>query len=243
MSPRLAPRGAIRFPAPLVLLLVARDAASRAGRARWGETGRGSGLHVRSEALNSIEMDALDDAEPKLSGQSVLDTRWAFEQVIGPDAMQRARATVKASAREVYEAATALTWVPYSAIRLVHDAYAREAGRDVDELLAEVVPLSAERSLTTVWRPLLRSTTDDALLSRLASMYARSRSRGTMSGSMVGLGAAIVEVTDWASLPERDVQPIALSIAAYLRLTGREAATVHATRTASGVQFRMSWRI
>lgn len=214
----------------------------RAGRARWGDADRISGLHLRSEVLNSIEMDALDDAEPKLSGQAVLDTRWAFERVIGLEAMERARATVKASARDAYEQATALTWVPYSAIRLVHEAYAREVGRDVDELLAEVVPLSAERSLTTVWRPLLRVTSDDALLARLASMYARSRTRGTMSGRMLGRGAALVEVTDWASLPERDVQPIALSIAAYLRLTGRESATVRASRTATGVQFRLTWR-
>ncbi len=220
---------------------MAREAA-RAGRARWGDTSVGSGLRVRPEALNSMEMDALDDAEPKLSGQSVLDTRWAFEQVIGADAMRRALETVKSSARGVYESTSALTWVPYSAIRLVHDAYAREAGRPVDELLAEVVPLSAERSLTTVWRPLLRTTTDEALLARLASMYARSRSRGTMSARMTGLGAAIVDVTDWASLPERDIAPIALAIGTFLRLSGRESPAVQATRTASGVQFRLTWR-
>lgn len=214
---------------------MARVAAANVGRAR-------SGIRNRSEALNSIELDALDDSEPKLSGQAVLDTRWAFEQVIGADAMRRARETLKASARGAYESATALTWVPYSAVRLVHDAYAREAGRELDELLAEVVPLSAERSLTTVWRPLLHATTDDALLARLASMYARSRSRGTMCARMAGLGAAIVELTDWASVPERDVQPIALSIATYLRLTGRENASVKATRTASGLQFRVTWR-
>ena len=216
-------------------------AQRRSLRIRNGELRGVSGMRPVGEVVNSAEMDALDEAEPKLSGQAVLDLRWAFEQRLGAELVTRALARVRPSARELYERATPLTWVPYSVTRAVHAALARESDRTVESILEDVVPLAVERSLTTAWRLLLRFTSDDALVTRIPLFYARTRSRGTLTRKHLATGTATLELGGWASVPAEDLSAIAASIATFLRLGGRVRATVRVERAASGALFHATW--
>ena len=76
-----------------------------------------------------------------LAGQAVLDSRWAFEQVIGHEAVTRALGSLPGDVRDEYEQATSLSWVSYGTMRAVHDAYAREAREPIERLLDRAVPL------------------------------------------------------------------------------------------------------
>lgn len=178
-----------------------------------------------------------------LAGQAVLDTRWAFTQVLGHDALMRALARLPDGTREDYERATPMSWVSYETIRAVHDAFAREAGEPIEALLDRAVPLALERSFKTVWRLLLRFTSDEALIARAPLLYQRTRSRGTMSARIDRPGVGVCELKGWASVPSRDVHALTISIRSFLELAGRQGVTVVGERTASGARFRVTWKI
>lgn len=178
-----------------------------------------------------------------LSGQAVLDTRWAFEQVLGESTVRRALEGLPASIRTTYEATTALTWVPYAVLRSVHDAYGREAGVPVEMLLERVVPLAMERSFSTVWRVFLRFTGDDALMARAPLVYSRSRNKGTMTARRTAPGEGICELADWPGIPARDVHALGISIRHFMTLAGRERVAVHGEKTRDGARWRVRWKV
>ena len=224
MSPNRAPRGA----------------------AEGADAVRSSGVQPRprSTALDpeSRSPETEDETAPRLSGQAVLDSRWAFEEVLGKERVERALATLPPSIRQVYDETTPLTWVPYSVMRAVHDAYGREAGQPVEALLDEVVPRAIARSFATVWRLLLRFTTDAALIARTPLLYSRTRSQGTMTARVVGPGEGEVTLDGWPSVPDRDIHALRVSVRAFLELAGREGVAVVAERTADGAVFRVTWK-
>ncbi len=182
------------------------------------------------------------EEEPMLSGQATLDFRWACEQVIGSEATERAIASLPESARRRYGELTPLTWVDYETVRLANDAFAREGERTIDALYEEVIPRAMERSFRTVWRLLIRLTTDRALIARTPLIYQRTRSRGTMISEIVGPGKARVQVTDFHDIPDRDVTALGISIAALLRIAGRSDVKVHGRRAPGGANWTVRWR-
>ena len=183
-----------------------------------------------------------DDRTPRLSGQAVLDSRWAFQRVIGEEAFARALASLPSALRQEYLAVTPLTWVPYDVMRDVHDAFGLEAGEPVETLLERVIPLAMERSFSTVWRVFMRMTSDAALIQRTPLVYRRSRNRGTMTARLVAPGEGEVVLTDWASIPPRDVHALGISIATFVRLSGRKDVTIEGEKTPSGGRWRVRWR-
>jgi hypothetical protein len=205
--------------------------------APFAEPGRTSGVHERG----FVPAREVSDA-PKLAGQAVLDSRWAFDQVIGHDALMRALTTLPREVRDEYEQATPLSWVSYATMRAVHDAYGREAKQPVERLLDRVLPLALERSFKTVWKLLLRVTSDEALIARAPLLYSRTRSRGTLTARIEMPGVGICELTGWASVPARDIHALTVSIRAFLELAGRRNVTVVGERTAAGARFRSTWR-
>ncbi len=152
-----------------------------------------------------------------------------------------ALATLPPGVRELYESTTTLTWVPYEVMREVHDAYGREAGVPVEALFEQVLPKAIERSFATVWRLLLRFTSDDALVARTPLLYTRTRSRGSMKARVIGPGEGLAELTGWASIPQRDIHALAISIRAFLTLAGRAEVSVRGERTATGARFHSRW--
>jgi hypothetical protein len=177
-----------------------------------------------------------------LAGQAVLDSRWAFEQVLGHDAVLRALATLPPDVRADYERATPMTWISYATMRAVHDAYAREVNERIEDLLDRVLPLALERSFKTVWRLLLRFTNDEALIARAPLLYQRTRSRGTMTAKIERPGVGMCELSGWASIPSRDIHALTVSVRAFLELAGRQSVTVVGERTSGGARFRATWK-
>lgn len=201
-------------------------------------TTRDSGVRERATGRQpSPSADA-----PMLAGQAVLDLRWAFDQVLGHDALVRALSSLPVAVREEYEEATSLSWVSYETIRAVHDAFARESGEPIERLLDRAVPLAVERSFKTVWRLLLRFTNDEALVARTPLLYSRTRSRGQLSARLVKPGESLCELSGWASIPARDIHALTVSIRVFLELAGRLGVTVVGERTAGGARFRVTWQ-
>jgi hypothetical protein len=182
------------------------------------------------------------DGEPRLIGQSLMDVRWAFAQVLGEELVRRAIASLPPDVSDAYVHATAVSWVPYSVVTAAHEAIARESGLGLEQLYERAVPLAVERSFGSVWRIFLRFTSDAALIARTPIMYAKSRSRGTMTSTLVAPGEAVVEVADFPEIPERDILALAISIRSLLSVAGRQSVTCDGERNRAGARWRLRWK-
>lgn len=182
------------------------------------------------------------DEPPRLAAQSARDIRWALEQTLGVEVVARALATLPAHVKRQYVEPEPLAWVPYDVVVACHDAIAREAGTTMEDMLERAVPLAVERAFRTVWRVLLRFTSDAALVARTPLLYSKTRSKGAMSARAIGPGEGAAEVTGWPAMPPRDVRAIALSIATVMRLAGRADVAVDGEATPDGARYRIRWR-
>jgi hypothetical protein len=184
----------------------------------------------------------VDDEPPRLAAQSARDIRWALEQTLGAAVVERALASLPAEVRAQYADPAPLAWVPYDVVVRCHDAIAREAGTTMEEMLERAVPLAVERAFRTVWRVLLRFTSDSVLIARTPLLYSKTRSKGSMTAHVVGPGEAVAEVTGWPAMPPRDVRAIQLSIRTLVMLAGRRDVTVEGSPTAAGARYVIHWR-
>jgi hypothetical protein len=180
---------------------------------------------------------------PRLVGQSVRDIRWALERTLGPEVVERALASLPEPIRSEYAEASPLEWVPYATVVSAHEAIAREGNTTMEAMLELAVPLAVERAFKTVWRILLRFTSDDSLISRTPLLYSKTRSKGRMTARRISPGLAVAEIEGWSGMPPRDVRAIALSIETTLRLCGRENVTCSAEPTANGARYEIRWLV
>jgi hypothetical protein len=133
--------------------------------------------------------------------------------------------------------------VPYDVVVRCHAAIAEAAGTTMEAMLEQAVPLAVQRAFRTVWRILLRFTSDQVLIARTPLLYSQSRSKGAMSARVVGPGEGIAEITAWPGMPPRDVRAIELSIATLLRLAGRREVSVQGAATSDGARYSIRWRV
>lgn len=179
---------------------------------------------------------------PRLVGQSVRDIRWALERTLGLEVVARALASLPEPIQRQYADASPLEWVPYATVVAAHEAIAREGNTTMEAMLEQAVPLAVERAFKTVWRILLRFTSDEALIARTPLLYSKTRSKGRMTARRVSPGLGVAEIEGWSDMPPRDVRAIALSIETTLRLCGREHVTCTAQSTPSGARYEIRWR-
>ena len=182
------------------------------------------------------------DEPPRLSGQSLLDMRWAFEKQLGKERVAAAIERVAEPHRSAYREATPISWVAYDTVVAAHEQVAIEAGTTMEQLLEVAVPRAVERAFSTVYRVLVRFTSDEAIIARTPLIYSRSRSKGTMTSRILSPGVAMAEVTGWPGMPPRDVRALGLSIRTVLELSGRQAVSVIGERTSSGARYDVRWK-
>ncbi len=176
-----------------------------------------------------------------LSGIAVLSARRVLEDLVGVESVSRGLASVSESARNDYEAASPISWVLHESVIEVHEAIAREAGEDIEQLALTVTEMSVDRLFGSVWRIFLRFVSDETIISRTPLMYSRTRSLGSMSARIVSPGIAEAEISGWPTIPDRDIAIHRVAIQRFLALAGRRA-TVRAERTPSGARYRVQWR-
>ena len=120
--------------------------------------------------------------------------------------------------------ATGLGWHDASAIEESLRALAAAAGRDAEELNAEATRIGAAQSFRTVWRVLLRFTSDDALVSRVDVMYRRAFNTGRMIYEPEGEGRSTLRLLDWPDAPRIHMLGLAAGIEVMLHLAARPLA-------------------
>ena len=111
------------------------------------------------------------------------------------------------------------------------------------ELADRLARVTVERSFTTVWRVMLRFTSDEAIISRTPAFYAKSRSVGQMATRILVPGKSESIVSGFPTIPERDIVILAASIETVIALAGRKDVKSVGERTRDGARFLTRWRV
>ncbi|HKP63902.1 MAG TPA: hypothetical protein VJV78_44515 [Polyangiales bacterium] len=179
---------------------------------------------------------------PSTSGVSVLDVLRATQEIVGEQVFAQARECLPQSVRDEISEITAVSWVRNTLLIEVMREVARITERDTEELVAEAIRRATTRTFTTVWRTLLRFTTDEALIKRAPVIYARSRNCGKLSARMLSPGVAEVMLTDYPNLTPPELRSLGVGIQCILELAGRRHVQVSCERRPDGGRYVFRWR-
>jgi len=180
---------------------------------------------------------------PSASGISVLDLRAALEEIVGKDVVAEGLASLPAATRGEFTEITALSWVPLASITRVVDAVAVVARKNPERLIDEAVRRAVERTFKTVWRVMLRFTTDAALIARTPVIYSLSRNIGRLTARMLAPGKSEVTLSDWPGVSARHVRTLGISICTVVTLAGRKEVAFTSTPSSDGAVFILTWRV
>jgi hypothetical protein len=169
--------------------------------------------------------------------------RAVIEQRYGRSVYEAALAELGATEREELLGTLAIGWVQISVQEAVYAALSRRLCRPASELHAEVARLSTMRNFATLWRALLRLTTDSALIARAPLLYTRSYAQGRLSAEQTGPGRVRLTVCDWPDIPEFSLRGLRIGIETVLQLAGRQDAVVTSEYAAGGALLRATWRV
>lgn len=182
-------------------------------------------------------------ATPHLSGAVFLKNIEVFREVVGSDVVDAALEGLPGPVRAAYDGAVPVAWIEVEHIDAVYAAIARQADRELYGLYREVVLEGVSRTLRTIWKMLLRLTTDKALVSRTPQIYLKSHDTGRLDSRIVAPGHAEIDLLDWPDVPELRLHGVANGIVATLTVAGREDVTIDWTRTDQGAHFKARWKV
>lgn len=181
---------------------------------------------------------------PKLAGALVLENRRLLIERLGRESYERALASLTPGARSEYLNVTSVSWIDVHVAWAVIETMATQAGLDPYAVYEDIARSTVENTLRTIWRLLLRFTSDEALVSRTPRIYARAYDAGELISTITAPGVAEVKVIGWPDMPEFSLRGIQTAIETTLRVAGRENVRVTTTgRTREGPTFRATWHV
>jgi hypothetical protein len=188
-----------------------------------------------------MRAETSDTIVPRLTGALVLAQRKALETIVGAAPVLAALDRIDVDLRDEYLAVMPVSWVRYTAPEAVLTEVARGVGRPMPELHEQCARLAVESTFKTLWRLVLRFTSDEALVARTPSMFGRTYDRGKLESRILAPGRAEVVLTGMTGSPEFVLRGARIGIEMVLRLSAREDVRVTATRQRDGATFHASW--
>jgi len=145
--------------------------------------------------------------------------------------------------REAYLAVDPLVWFPVATAERVFELAGKKLGREPAELHEAVSRLAVERTLTRIWRFVLRFVPDEALIARSERLFSRAFRQGKLVARFERPGHAQIHVEGWPDMPEFSIRGFRIAIETVLRLSGREQAELAMQRTPTGPRFHATWKV
>ncbi len=179
---------------------------------------------------------------PSLSGAVFLKNVSVFRREVGDGAVDRAFAALTREQRDVLDHAVSAAWIPVTAVDALYTGIAREADRDLWTFYPEVVRIGITQTLRSVWKALLRLTSDRALIKRTPLIYSRGHSLGSIEPTIHGPGRATVVLSGWPNMPALRRLGVAAGIQAVLEVAGRKDVKVSYDDTNEGAVYHIHWR-
>jgi hypothetical protein len=179
---------------------------------------------------------------PRVSGTVVFDHRAAYQELIGRERLDAAIASLPEELRREYLDVLPVSWLRLSTLVTLIERCAEAVGREPLALDAEAARISAQRSFRTVWKVLLRFTSDEAIVARTPLFYAKAYDTGKLTSAITAPGRAEIVLGGWPGVHPTVIQALAIATELVLSHGGRKEVVVTSTPTAHGANFAARWR-
>jgi uncharacterized protein YdbL (DUF1318 family) len=178
----------------------------------------------------------------RLKGVVVRELHQALVEVAGDAAARAAVSELSAADRREYEEALALSWVRITVIEQVLHAAARHVERDVAALNRDVNRITADRSVRSVLRLLLKFASPETVIPRVTGAYGRAYDRGRITARMEGEGRGAVELRGRPGMSVLAREGFAITLEMVLRHTGASNVRVASVGHVDGADYTITWR-
>ena len=179
----------------------------------------------------------------RMSGALACDELLVLRKQIGDVAYAQTIAALAAEVREDVLALTSVATINVEHIKAVFVAAAKVTGRAPEEVHHDAVFGGTEHTFRNVWRLLLRVTTDNAIITRVPAIYAKSYDIGTLTARITAPGRAEFVLDGWPDGEEFSMRGVGIATEATLTLAGRKDVKAKFYRTANGARFLVSWAV
>lgn len=179
---------------------------------------------------------------PRTSAALLLDQIEVLRELVGADVVDEAMASLPPAYREELESLTAVSWVDTEVAESILYAVAPLAGRDPLQLHTDIVRIGVQKTLRTLWRILLRFTSDRALVLRTPLIYSKTFDRGELLSRIEGPGRAELALSGWPDISEMQLNGLATGVETVLTAAGRREVKVLYERREEGAFLVASWR-
>ncbi len=180
-------------------------------------------------------------SEPTISGALITQHRAILVELVGEDALGRALQMLPPADREAIQGATSLSFVPIRVADAMYRAIGRASGRDYVHLHEQVSRMAVDRALKTIWRLLLRFTSDEALVARTPVIFTKAFPQGVLNTRIVGPGRAEIRVESWPNMPEYAIRGTRVAVESVLRLAGRSNVKITVEGSPDGCIYHTTW--
>lgn len=134
-----------------------------------------------------------------------------------------------------------VSWVRISSLERFYEALATELGRTVEEVHSSTVDHCTRATYGTLWRALLRITTDSAILRRAPVLYRKTYDTGELVARIDQPGHAVCEIRQWPGVPVLALRGLRIGIANVLIVAGRKNVRTESATTPDGARFEVLW--
>jgi hypothetical protein len=183
------------------------------------------------------------ESEPTITGTLVSTHIELLGGRFGAAEVARCIETLPDDFRREMQGVIAGGWVPVRAYDAFYRAFAEHVGIDVAELHTETSRQSVERTFKTLWRLLLRLSSDQALVSRTPVLYSRAYTKGRLKAVFPEAGSAEIELQGWPDAPDIVLRGTRVAVETVLRLSGRSAVKLTVERAPDGAKMRATWKV
>lgn len=207
---------------------------SARGQGTGGRKPRVSGPAPRLAAL-------CPSVEELISGGMVKSHVDALRQRLGVPAYDRSLAALAEAHRAELLFVTPLSWVHIAALEALYGVVAPDVGMTVAELHTQIAAQVVGKAVTTLWRVLLRLATDELLVARGPTIFAKTYKQGRLEVARSAVGSCDLRIVAWPSMSEFALRGFRVGIESTLRASARRDPHGTSHRTAEGALLRFVW--
>lgn len=176
-----------------------------------------------------------------LHGNIAIRHREGLRESVGGEAFRASLVALAEEHRSAVLSATPSGWVPVEAMQALYDAVARQVSRTPEELQFEIGSAIVERNVRSLWRMLLRLTSDAQLISQASILYSKTWNRGILEARLRGSGRASMTISNWPDIPAFTVRGVRTAIQTTMTALGRQDIRIATTENSEGVRYDIEW--
>jgi hypothetical protein len=183
-----------------------------------------------------------DETKPRANGTLLVEQIKVLRELHGDRIVDQAIDKLPPEIRREFDMILTTTWVPMEVSDTFHRYVASELGRDPLDVRRELVRTALPRTFKTIWRVLLKFTSDEALVARTPLIYSKTFDRGQFVSRIDRPGIANMRLSGWDEPSDLELVGIGTAVEVVLRLAGRRQPEVKWERVPGGATFIATWR-